>query len=232
MALRQARPPFARPTRGYRITISRAASRLRLDGGNGNLVTQTVCPLCRGGRTEPILRLDGTPVHQHVTGATADDARSMPRGDVTLALCLSCGFVFNSAFDPERVRYSQRVRELAGPLRRVQRVSRRPHNRTHDASSARREDHCRDRLRPGPFSRAVDGEGALYRRRVRSDVRSEPARGKWECHVLSGDLRSLRSASVRTRGIRSPRDRAHFESSAIDGRYPTRGIARRRDGVA
>jgi 2-polyprenyl-3-methyl-5-hydroxy-6-metoxy-1,4-benzoquinol methylase len=45
-------------------------------------------------------------VHQHVTGPTAADARSAPRGDVTLALCLNCGFVFNSAFEPARVRYS------------------------------------------------------------------------------------------------------------------------------
>jgi 2-polyprenyl-3-methyl-5-hydroxy-6-metoxy-1,4-benzoquinol methylase len=69
-------------------------------------VSPTVCPLCHGGRTESVLRLDGTPVYQHVTGATAADARSAPRGDVTLALCLNCGFVFNSAFEPARVRYS------------------------------------------------------------------------------------------------------------------------------
>jgi SAM-dependent methyltransferase len=46
-------------------------------------------------------------VHQHVTGATAAEARSAPRGDVTLTLCLICGFVFNSVFDAERARYTR-----------------------------------------------------------------------------------------------------------------------------
>jgi hypothetical protein len=45
-------------------------------------------------------------VLQHVTGASAAEARSAPRGDVTLEVCLNCGFVFNSVFEPARARYS------------------------------------------------------------------------------------------------------------------------------
>ena len=176
MALREARPPS--PDHAW-LPHHDLASGVEATIGwwKRQLGDPDGCPLCRGGRTERILRLDGRPVHQHVTGGTADDARSMPRGDVTLALCLRCGFVFNSAFDAGTRALFARVRELAGPLRRVQRVSRRPHNRTHHASSARREDHCRDRLRPGPFSRAVDGEGAIVsasgsiRRSIRAGTR-------------------------------------------------------------
>jgi SAM-dependent methyltransferase len=38
--------------------------------------------------------------------ASAEEARHFARGDLLLAFCGRCGFVFNAAFDPDRLRYS------------------------------------------------------------------------------------------------------------------------------
>jgi SAM-dependent methyltransferase len=41
-----------------------------------------------------------------VVCASAEEARQFTRGDLLLALCKGCGFVFNAAFDPGNLRYS------------------------------------------------------------------------------------------------------------------------------
>jgi SAM-dependent methyltransferase len=64
------------------------------------------CPLCQHSQFDLILRIDATPVHQHVTGATEAEARACPRGDMALTLCRACGFVFNAAYEPDRLRYA------------------------------------------------------------------------------------------------------------------------------
>jgi len=46
------------------------------------------------------------PVHQNVVCASAEEARQFTRGDLLLAFCRTCGFVFNAAFDPNSLRYS------------------------------------------------------------------------------------------------------------------------------
>ncbi|MGB9486281.1 MAG: class I SAM-dependent methyltransferase, partial [Terriglobia bacterium] len=38
--------------------------------------------------------------------ASAEEARQFTRGDLLLAFCGTCGFVFNAAFDPGNLRYS------------------------------------------------------------------------------------------------------------------------------
>ena len=45
------------------------------------------------------------PVLSNVLCASRDEARALPRGDILLTLCESCGLVFNRAFEPERVQY-------------------------------------------------------------------------------------------------------------------------------
>lgn len=48
----------------------------------------------------------GVPVHQNVLCGSREEARQFPRGDLLLAFCENCGFVFNAAFDANRLRYS------------------------------------------------------------------------------------------------------------------------------
>lgn len=45
-------------------------------------------------------------MHQNVVCASAEEARQFNRGDLLLAFCTRCGFVFNAAFDPGGLRYS------------------------------------------------------------------------------------------------------------------------------
>lgn len=66
------------------------------------------CPLCRSSRLEWLARPGRTPVHQHITFATAEEARACPRGEMVLALCGACGFVFNASFESALVGYSPR----------------------------------------------------------------------------------------------------------------------------
>ncbi|HEY8475331.1 MAG TPA: class I SAM-dependent methyltransferase [Chloroflexota bacterium] len=39
---------------------------------------------------------------------TREDALAVPRGDIALTFCRSCGYIFNAAFDPDLMRYDQR----------------------------------------------------------------------------------------------------------------------------
>jgi SAM-dependent methyltransferase len=63
------------------------------------------CPVCRSGRVEGFLHRQGVPVHQNLLLGSAEVARSIPRGDLDLALCHECGFVHNRAFDASLLSY-------------------------------------------------------------------------------------------------------------------------------
>jgi SAM-dependent methyltransferase len=73
---------------------------------NDKLVIDQLCPLCTSPNTEIFFERRGVPVHQNVVCADAEEARNFTRGDLVLAFCKACGFVFNAAFDPTRLRYS------------------------------------------------------------------------------------------------------------------------------
>ncbi|MFQ5591060.1 MAG: class I SAM-dependent methyltransferase [Phycisphaerae bacterium] len=47
------------------------------------------------------------PVHCNVLCTTRSEALAAARGDIRLAVCDRCGFVCNTAFDPQRLRYGQ-----------------------------------------------------------------------------------------------------------------------------
>jgi perosamine synthetase len=63
------------------------------------------CSLCGSRRLRTILERRGVPVHQNLIYRELSGARGCLRGDLTLALCEKCGFVFNRAFEPGRLRY-------------------------------------------------------------------------------------------------------------------------------
>jgi len=64
------------------------------------------CPLCASPSPEAFFQRRNVPVHQNVVCASAEEARQFTRGDLLLAFCRKCGFVFNTAFDPNSLRYS------------------------------------------------------------------------------------------------------------------------------
>ncbi|MGA9120176.1 MAG: class I SAM-dependent methyltransferase [Bacteroidota bacterium] len=53
------------------------------------------------------MSLTGVPVHCNVLWQTAEKALAAPRGDLRLGFCSSCGHVYNMAFDPALMEYTQ-----------------------------------------------------------------------------------------------------------------------------
>jgi 2-polyprenyl-3-methyl-5-hydroxy-6-metoxy-1,4-benzoquinol methylase len=64
------------------------------------------CPACAAPAPEAFIRLTGLPVHGTAVFATAAEARAVTTGDQELALCGSCGVVFNRAFDLSKLDYT------------------------------------------------------------------------------------------------------------------------------
>jgi len=69
-------------------------------------MTMRSCPLCANPLPRLFFERRGVCVHQNRTCPSAEEARQFRRGDLLLAFCPECGFVFNSAFDPELLDYS------------------------------------------------------------------------------------------------------------------------------
>jgi SAM-dependent methyltransferase len=63
------------------------------------------CPVCDGRHLHEFLRRGDVPVHQNVVYAAASAARAIPRGDLVMRMCGTCGFVFNAAFDAAKLTY-------------------------------------------------------------------------------------------------------------------------------
>ncbi|HVB99777.1 MAG TPA: class I SAM-dependent methyltransferase [Candidatus Dormibacteraeota bacterium] len=88
------------------------------------------CPNCGSSRFTIFHEVAGVPVHSCLLLDRADQARAFPTGNLALGFCRSCGFIFNSAYDPamrgyaagyeEQQSFSPRfngfARQLAGDL--------------------------------------------------------------------------------------------------------------------
>jgi SAM-dependent methyltransferase len=66
-----------------------------------------VCPVCLGSETAPVLAINQVPVHCNLLWESRETAVRTPRGDIHLGLCQVCGHLYNQAFDPESIAYSQ-----------------------------------------------------------------------------------------------------------------------------
>jgi len=64
----------------------------------------TTCPVCTGSEHEQILALPGLPVLVNAQ-VRPDDALDVQRGEMNLAVCLTCGHLFNTAFDESLLDY-------------------------------------------------------------------------------------------------------------------------------
>jgi hypothetical protein len=77
----------------------------RKDGGG--VTAALACPVCDGTDARPFLSRRGVPVHQNLPLASQEQALRVPRGDLEMAACGHCGFVFNAAFDPRKLSYGE-----------------------------------------------------------------------------------------------------------------------------
>lgn len=65
----------------------------------------TTCPSCKHDGAQIFYEMRGAPVNSVLIMDTREEALSIPVGDMALALCYQCGFVFNAAFDPAPQHY-------------------------------------------------------------------------------------------------------------------------------
>jgi SAM-dependent methyltransferase len=66
---------------------------------------QTTCPVCDSTSLNEFLFRGQVPVHQNLLMPDQAAAVNIPRGDLALVVCEKCGFVFNRAFDSQKIMY-------------------------------------------------------------------------------------------------------------------------------
>ncbi|MBN2304341.1 MAG: methyltransferase domain-containing protein [Anaerolineae bacterium] len=65
------------------------------------------CPISLSDAIKPVLAIDRVPVHCNILWPTRDAARNAPKGDIHLAYALESGHLFNTAFDPGLMEYTE-----------------------------------------------------------------------------------------------------------------------------
>ena len=66
-----------------------------------------MCPVCGSDSLSEFLSRKQVPVHQNLLMRDQEAAVNIPRGDLALLVCHDCGFIFNSAFDPQKIMYGE-----------------------------------------------------------------------------------------------------------------------------
>ena len=74
-------------------------------------VARTACedgaalPVCDGASFTTVIERPRVPVHQNLVLDSEREALEIPRGDLTMVACQTCGFVFNRTFDAGKLLY-------------------------------------------------------------------------------------------------------------------------------
>ncbi|MEM7029141.1 MAG: class I SAM-dependent methyltransferase [Chloroflexota bacterium] len=68
---------------------------------------QACCPVCYSVDLLSVMTVPQVPIHCNILWTSVDEARSAPKGDITLAFCETCGHLFNQTFQPEYMQYEQ-----------------------------------------------------------------------------------------------------------------------------
>ena len=64
------------------------------------------CPICGVPSLTPCYELDNVPAHSCLLMSSRYEATQYPRGQLHLAFCNQCGFLYNSSYDPKLQSYS------------------------------------------------------------------------------------------------------------------------------
>lgn len=65
------------------------------------------CSACHGGNSRVFYEILGVPTQQVTLMRSRKEAQNCQRGDLRLAVCHDCGFIWNSAFDPNALDYQE-----------------------------------------------------------------------------------------------------------------------------
>ena len=74
----------------------------------------TTCPCCRSTDLETFFTIPNAPTQSLVTIKDRDEALAIPRKDIVLTFCNSCGFIFNSDFDTSIDYFTQGYEDQQG----------------------------------------------------------------------------------------------------------------------
>jgi SAM-dependent methyltransferase len=78
-------------------------------------VSEAICPNCgSSGRCRAFYEVRGVPTNSCLLIENRARALDFPTGDIVLAVCSGCGFIFNAAWDPELTVYSDQYEETQG----------------------------------------------------------------------------------------------------------------------
>jgi SAM-dependent methyltransferase len=69
--------------------------------------TTRCCTVCGDEKIASLIAINQVPVHCNLLWPTRDAALQAPLGDVDLGFCENCGHIFNLAFDPGLMEYTQ-----------------------------------------------------------------------------------------------------------------------------
>ena len=72
------------------------------------------CPACGARSIRSFYRVENIPVHSVINLHSREEALAFPRGDLELAFCSQCGFVWNRFFEPEKMHYCPQCEETQG----------------------------------------------------------------------------------------------------------------------
>jgi len=74
---------------------------------NQYTVQESKCPVCNSIDIAVFFEICQIPVHCNLLWPTRDEAIRAPKGDIRLGFCGHCGHIFNLAFNPELMEYTQ-----------------------------------------------------------------------------------------------------------------------------
>lgn len=72
-----------------------------------NIASSLQCTVCGTSEINVFVEITQVPIHCNVLWPTKREALSAPRGDLRIGYCKKCGHVFNTAFDPALMEYTQ-----------------------------------------------------------------------------------------------------------------------------
>lgn len=73
----------------------------------GDAADATRCPVCGRGCMSTFWEIRNVPVKCNALCRTREEALAVPRADICLAVCGTCGYICNALFDPSRMQYDQ-----------------------------------------------------------------------------------------------------------------------------
>jgi hypothetical protein len=74
---------------------------------NTTSTSMNQCPVCLSNSAADFMELKQVPVLYNVLWPDRSAALNVPRGDIQLCFCQACGHIFNRAYEPERMIYTQ-----------------------------------------------------------------------------------------------------------------------------